>query len=311
MNKIGLVGLTVFSCIVGCLTADSNTRVAATANSADARAMAKIPAWAKVSGEQLTAAKKLGVPVAFANSAGVRFVLIPAGEFMMGSPDDEVGRYKEEGPQHKVRIPKAFYMAIHQTTQGQWKTVMGTTPWKGKDKVHARDGPGYAVNHVCFNDVMDFCAKLGRKDGRSYSLPTEAQWEYACRAGTTTMYFYGDDPGGKKLKQYAWYLDNGWDRPELRHVHKVGVYKPNGWGIYDMLGNVWELCMDAMYPNYDRAPDDGSARTGNDRRVLRGGGLRSTDRRCRVASRYAYHRTHSSYYVGFRIMCAIDSEHAE
>ena len=303
MKKITLVGLAVFCCLVGGLGAERKTNVDG--------GTAKIPAWAKVSKEQIAEAKKLGIPVAFANSAGVKFVLVPAGEFMMGSGDDEVGRYKVEGPQRKVKITKAFYMAIHQLTQGQWKAVMGTTPWKGKGKAHAKDGPDYAVNHVCFNDVMDFCAKLGKKEGRTYRLPTEAQWEYACRAGTTTMYFYGDDPGGKKLKEYAWYLENGWDKKELQHVHKVGVYKPNGWGIYDMLGNVWELCMDAMYPNYEGAPSDERARTGNDNRALRGGGLRSTDRRCRVASRHAYHRTHSSYYVGCRIMCEIKAKKAK
>ena len=300
MVKISFVGLTLSCCFVACGAADRKERAAATVTSG---AQSKIPSWAKVSKEQTAEAKKLGVPVAFANSAGVKFVLIPPGQFMMGSADDEVGRYKVEGPQHKVKIARAFYIAIHQVTQGQWKAVMGATPWKGKS--NAKDGPDNAVNYVCFNDVMAFCAKLGKKDGKSYRLPTEAEWEYACRAGTTTRYFYGDDPGAKKLRQYAWYLDNDWSKHELRHPHKVGVYKPNGWGIYDMLGNVWELCMDAMYPNYEGAPGDGSARVGNDNRALRGGGLRSTDRRCRVASRHAYHRTHSSYYVGCRIACMV------
>jgi len=121
MKKIGLVGLAVFCFLVGGLGAERKADVAV--------ATAKIPAWAKVSKEQLAEAKKLGIPVAFANSTGVKFVLIPAGEFMMGSGDDEPGRYKEEGPRHKVKIAKAFYIAIHQVTQGQWKAVMGARKW--------------------------------------------------------------------------------------------------------------------------------------------------------------------------------------
>ena len=189
----------MFCCFVGCLGADRKGQVAATAASGDARSrpapQTKIPSWSKVSKEQIAAAKKLGVPVAFANAVGMKFVLCPAGEFMMGSADKEVGRYKVEGPQHKVKIAKAFYMSIHQVTQGQWKAVVGSTPWDGK--VHVKNDPSNAVNHVNWNDAVDFCAKLGPKDSKSYRLPTEAQWEYACRAGTTTRYFYGDDPGVK------------------------------------------------------------------------------------------------------------------
>jgi hypothetical protein len=150
-----------------------------------------IPSWAKVSNEQIAEAKKLGIPVAFENGFGVKFVLAPRGEFLMGSADDEVGRYPEEGPQHKVTIGKAYYISIHQTTQGQWKAAMGTTPWDGKRS--AVNNPDHAINHVTWDDAMAFCAKLREKDGRSYRLPGEAEWEYACRAGTTTRYCYGDE----------------------------------------------------------------------------------------------------------------------
>jgi len=317
MLKISLAGLAVLGCFVCCLAADRKEQGGATVNSGDVRAQAtrptrqpKIPSWAKVSKEQLAEANTLGVPVAFANDFGVKFVLVPAGEFMMGSALNEAGRYKEEGPQHKVTIRKAFYMSIHQVTQGQWQAAMGTTPWKGKD--HAKNGPSNAVNHVNWNDATAFCAKLGGKDGRSYRLPSEAQWEYACRAGTTTRFFYGDDLRAEKLGEYAWYIGNIWDKKADRYVHKVGMKKPNAWGLYDMLGNVWELCMDVAHKNYEGAPSDGSAwikngivaTDGTASRGLRGGGLRSTDRRCRVASRYSYAQRASSYYVGFRIMCA-------
>ena len=292
MHTMSLVGLAALCC---CLGGDARSRP---------MPKPQIPSWAKVSKKQIAEAKKLGIPVAFANAVGIKFVLIPAGDFLMGSADKEVGRYPQEGPQHKVKIRSAFYMAIHQLTQAQWKAVMGTTPWDGK--VHAKNGPSHAVNHVCWNDAVDFCTKLGRKDGKSYCLPTEAQWEYACRAGTTTRYSYGDDPGAEKLGQYAWYIGNTWDKEENRYVHKVGLKKPNAWGIHDMHGNVWELCMDAGNQNYKGAPSDDRAwmEDGNTSRALRGGGLRSTARRCRTASRYRYPRTASSYYVGFRISCA-------
>ena len=306
MKKVSLISLTVLCCFVACFAVERKAKVAATSGDAKSQSakQAKLPSWAKVSKAQLAEAKKLGVPVAFANSAGVKFVLIPAGEFMMGSADDEPGRYKVEGPQHKVKIGTPYYMAIHQLTQGQWKAVMGATPWKGKGG--AKDNPDHAVNHVNWNQVMEFCAKMGGKDKKTYRPPTEAEWEYACRAGSTTRFCYGDDLEAKKLGEYAWFMGN-WvtDKPEDRYVRKVGMKKPNAWGIYDMHGNVWELCMDSKYPTYDGAPTDGSAHTGDDSRVLRGGGLRSTDRRCRTASRHAYHRTHSSYYVGSRITCAI------
>jgi formylglycine-generating enzyme required for sulfatase activity len=279
-----------------------------------------VPAWAKVSKKQIAEAAKLGVPVAFENHAGVRFVLVPAGEFMMGSPDDEVGRYKGEGPRHKVTIGKAFYAAIHQCTQGQWKSVMGTMPWKdkdGKNKRAAVDNPSHAINHVCWDDGMAFCAKLGKKDGRTYRLLTEAEWEYACRAGSTTRYCYGDDLKAEKLAEYAWYQKTYFaDGSKSQFMRPVGAKKPNAWGVYDMHGNAWEFCMDVSRPNYEGAPTDGSAwikggpasKDGVLGRVLRGGGPRSTDRRCRTASRYGYPQNVGSYYTGFRIMCEVGAK---
>ena len=274
------------------------------------------PSWAKVSKEQLAEAKKLGVPVAFENAVGIKFVLVPAGEFMMGSADDEEGRYEVEGPQRKVKVRNAFYMAIHQTTKRQWKAAMGTTPWIGEKKHNIGEGPDYPAQYVSWNDAASLCAKLAEKDRRVYSLPTEVQWEYACRAGSTTRYFYGDDPGVKKLSQYAWYLDHGWK--ERQHPKGVGTKKPNAWGIYDMHGNLWEFCLDIAHSDYKGAPSDerawmkGGAAIANKEGVfshsLRGGGMRSTDRRCRTASRYSYPAASSSYYVGFRLSCSIPAK---
>jgi len=285
--------------------------VACVAAAHKAQGQSGVPSWAKVSGEQIAAAKKLGIPVAFANAVGVKFVLVPPGEFMMGSPDDEVGRYPEEGPQHKVTMGKACYISIRQTTQGQWKKIMGTTPWEGKKAVV--NNPAHAVNHVTWDDAMAFCAKLKEKDARSYRLPTEAEWEYACRAGSTTRYCYGDDLKAEKLGEYAWYLKSFMENEDQRHVHKVGVKKPNNWGIHDMHGNAWEFCMDTMHKNYEGAPTDGGAwikdgimrEDGVSSRVVRGGGLRSTDRRVRTASRYSKPQNCGIYYVGFRVVAEV------
>ena len=309
MNKISLVGLVVFSCVVVGLAAERKAKVAATAKTGIAAAQGKIPSWAKVSKEQLAEAKKLGVPVAFANDTGMKFVLAPTGKFMMGSAEDEQGRYPPEGPQHEVTIGKAFYVAIHQVTQGQWESVMGSRPWEGKSG--ARSNPAHVINWVNWDDATGFCAKLSKKEGRTYRLLTEAEWEYACRAGSTTRYCYGDDPKVEKLGEYAWYGKDGWwGRPE-KYLRAPGLKKPNAWGLYDVHGSVWEMCMDIMHPNYEGAPTDGSAwMTGAPKdkepgHPLRGGGSHSSDRRVRSASRHSYPQTAKSHYVGFRVACEI------
>ena len=305
MNKISL---TVFCCLVGCLAAERKAKVAATAKPSVVGLQPASLSWAKVSKEQIAAAKKLGVPVAFENAVGVKFVLVPAGEFMMGSPGDEEGRYEVEGPQHKVKIAKAFYVAIHQVTQGQWKSVMGSRPWKGKSG--AKDDSANVVNWVNWNDATNFCAALKKQDGRSYRLPSEAQWEYFCRAGSATRYFYGDDLKLEKLGDYGWWGKKGWWDRSDKYVRPPGLKKPNAWGIYDVIGSVWEMCMDVMHPNYEGAPADGSAwMTGapGDKEPghpLRGGGSHSDHRRVRSASRHSYRQSAKSHYVGFRVVCS-------
>jgi len=297
MCKIKLVAVPAFCCLVVCLVAAAKP------------AAPKISAWAKVSKVQIAEAKKLGVPVAFENAAGVKFVLAPAGEFMMGSPDDEVGRYPVEGPQHKVKIPKAFYVAIHQVTQGQWKSVMNTKPWKGKHG--AKDDPANVVNSDNWNEATSFCAAMGKKDGWSYRLPSEAEWEYFCRAGSTTRYFYGDDLKLEKLDDYGWWGKKGWWDCSDKYVRPPGLKKPNAWGLYGMIGGVWEMCMDVMHKDYQGAPADGSAwMTGapGDKEAshpLRGGGSHSDHRRVRSASRHSYRQSAKSHYVGFRVCCSI------
>ena len=275
----------------------------------------KLPSWAEVSDEQIAEAKKLGVPVAFVNETGIKFVLAPAGEFLMGSADDEVGRYEVEGPQHRVEIQKPFYVAIHQVTQGQWKSLMGNEPWVGKhsNEYSQANDPANVATWVNWDDATNFCARLTEKDGRPYRLLTEAEWEYSCRAGSTTRFCYGDDLKAEKLSEYAWWGSAEYHKQpkEEKYVRPPGLKKPNNWGLYDVHGMVWEMCLDIMHPNYDGAPTDGRAWMGGaptdkePAHPLRGGGSHSTDRRCRTASRYSYRQSASSHYVGFRVCCQL------
>ena len=215
------------------------------------------------------------------NSIGMKFMLIPAGSFTMGSqisPEEVYKRYggdaswyKDEHPQHKVTISKAFYMQSNEVTQGQWKEIMGANPSDFKDC-----GENCPVENVSWDDAQRFIRRLNEKEGgKKYRLPTEAEWEYACRSGTTTVFSFGDD--GEKLDGYGWYSRNSNGR-----THPVATLKSNSWGLYDMHGNVWEWRQDwyGAYPSSSvvdpTGPSDG------ERRVLRGGSWGSDlpDARC-------------------------------
>ena len=202
----------------------------------------------------------------FTNTFDMTFKEIPAGTFMMGSPEGEPDRDSAEH-QHPVTISKAFYMQTTEVTQGQWKAVMGTEPWKGKSFV--KEGPNYPAVNVSWDDAVAFCKKLSEREGKTYRLPTEAEWEYACRAGTETRWSFGDDE--KVLGDYAWYHKNAWDIDE-RYAHQVALKKPNAFGLYDMHGNVWEWCHDYYGEDYyKQSPEQDPTGPGSGRfRVLRG-----------------------------------------
>jgi formylglycine-generating enzyme len=237
------------------------------------------------------------------NSLDMKFKNIPAGTFMMGSPETEEGRIHDREYLHKVTITKAFYMQTTEVTQAQWKAIMGTEPWKGKEYV--KEGPDYAASYLSWYDAVAYCEKLSEREGKTYRLPTEAEWEYACRAGTETAWSFGNDE--KVLGDYAWYHENAWDIEE-KHAHQVGLKKPNAFGLYDMHGNVGEWCFDCYREDYyKQSPEQDPAGPVGGPRVLRGGSWvlgvrysRSADRLSAVAAGGSFTR------VGFRAVRELD-----
>jgi formylglycine-generating enzyme required for sulfatase activity len=224
----------------------------------------------------------------FTNSIGMEFVLLPSGKFLMGSPKREAGRSDDEDPQHEVTIGEPFYLGKYEVMQGEWKAVMGDNPshFKGDDRL--------PVENVSWNDCQEFIKRLnGKNDGWEYRLPSEAEWEYACRAGTM-----GDYAG--ELDAMAWYGENSGLK-----THPVGEKKANAWGLHDMHGNVWEWCQDGWHKDYNGAPSDGSAREqGSDNlRVLRGGSWFDVARNCRSADRFCLPLV-NRYVNGFRLVAA-------
>jgi formylglycine-generating enzyme required for sulfatase activity len=239
----------------------------------------------------------------FKNSIGMKFVKIPAGNFMMGSrisPQDAAQKYggnvywfKPEHPQHSVEITKPFYMQSTEVTQKQWESVMGENPSTFKDC-----GGDCPVENVSLDKVQEFIRRLNkRSEGQDYRLPTEAEWEYANRAGTKTEFSFGDE--ANMLDGYAWYSDNS----EMQ-THFVGQKKPNAWGLSDIHGNVWEWVEDDFHYTYDGAPSDGSAWIDESRgadHVIRGGSWNNGARRCRSAIRFGVEPSYRSGMVGFRL----------
>jgi len=217
------------------------------------------------------------------NSIGMQFKLLPGGTFTMG----------EGGEAHKVTLTKPFELGVYEVTQEQYQKVMGSNPSGFK-------GPQNPVEQVSWNDAVAFCRKLSelpseKSGGYVYRLPTEAEWEYACRAGTTTTYSFGDSES--ELGAYAWYIDNSG-----RTTHPVGGKKPNAWGLYDMHGNVFEWCQDWLgdYPSGSVTDPTGAA--SGSARVYRGGSWDDYAGSCRSANRYRNSPEFRDDYLGFRVL---------
>ena len=238
------------------------------------------------------------VPKSVTNTIGMELIEIPAGTFTMGSPAGEKGRQANEG-QVAVTLTKPFWLGKTEVTQGQWQKVMGTEPWEGQSFVQAdKDCPTSCVD---WNDATAFCQRLTDTDhtngklpaGEEYRLPTEAEWEYACRAGTTTAFSFGNDE--QQLGNYGWFSGNVFSYP-----HAVGLKKPNPWGLYDMHGNVMEWCSDW----YDRKLSGGTDPVGpggGSRRVHGGGGWGDYPDYCRSADRSSSVPSDRAHDLGFRV----------
>jgi len=213
------------------------------------------------------------------NKVTMKLILIPPGRFIMGSPADEKDRQKCEGPEHAVIISKAFYMGIYTVTQEQYEQVMGKNP-------SAHKGSQCPVEVVSWDDAVDFCNLVSHNSDKMVRLPTEAEWEYACRAGSSTRFHYGEDGVYANLGDYAWYDENAWQAGE-KHAHPVGQKIPNQWGLYDMHGNIYQWCADLYLDGYYADAmriDPVGPKTGNGR-VMRGGDYYHWGWLCRSASR--------------------------
>ncbi|MFT5327608.1 MAG: sulfatase activating formylglycine-generating enzyme, partial [Planctomycetaceae bacterium] len=164
-------------------------------------------------------------PGVAANSIGMKLKLIPAGEFLMGSPSGQLNRQANEHS-HVVRITKPFYLQTTEVTQRQWQSVMGTEPWSGQALI--KTGSSFPATFVSWDDAMEFCRKLSVAEGKTYRLPTEAEWEYACRAGSVRAFCFGSHE--VFMKNYAWFRGNAW-LSGLKHAHGVEQKQPNDWGL--------------------------------------------------------------------------------
>lgn len=253
------------------------------------------------------------------NSIGMRLALIPAGEFDMGAPETEARSRIDERPVHKVRISTPFLLGIYEVTQAEYEKVMGVNPsyfspaGPGKSKVANLNAHQLPVEQVSWDDCVAFCEKLSalpeeKAAGRAYRLPTEAEWQYSCRAGTTGPFYTGLSLGATDAN-FNGNFPYG-DAPRglyLGRTSVVGSYKPNAFGLYDMHGNVAELTADRYGRHYYKdspAADPKGPESGNDRVVL--GGSWGTDAaRCRSAFRRSNATSGKAYYFGFRVACNV------
>ena len=220
----------------------------------------------------------------------LEMVKVPGGEFLMGSPEREKGRYESESPQHLVTVLQ-FWMGKYPVTQTQYRAVMGENP-----SLFTENGANRPVEWVSWNDAVSFCQRLSDRMGQEYRLPSEAEWEYACRAGTETSYYFGESISKEQVNCNGWY----------GQTTDVGRFPPNAFGLHDMHGNVFEWCLDHWHDGYEGAPTDGSAWLSHDEktpRVIRGGSWADDPRNCRSAYRFGDNPGNRDLSFGFRVVC--------
>ncbi len=243
------------------------------------------------------------------NSIGMKLVYIPPGSFKMGSSrsavqlareyDRKERYFTDEFPQHQVHISEGFWMGQTEVSQGQYKSVMNAQPWSGKQYV--REFANNPAVYVTWDEAAEFCTKLSQQEGEIYRLPTEAEWEYACRAGTTTRFSFGDSDSS--LDDYAWFHDNAY-AVDQRYAHPVGQKKPNPWSLYDMHGNVWEWCSDCYeHDYYSKSPSvDPKGPPRGAYRSLRGGSWSYLVVNLRCSVRVGYVPVLRGNAIGFRVV---------
>jgi uncharacterized protein (TIGR02996 family) len=253
------------------------------------------------------------LPKRFLNSIGMELVLIPAGSFWMGTPETEKGRSADEGPMHEVTLSRPCYFGVFAVTQGQYEAVMGVNP----SRFHrgANGGPDHPVDRVAWTKAGEFCRRLSdlpeeAEHGRKYRLPTEAEWEYACRAGdcSSPAFYFGDTVSSRLANFDGSFPFGGADAgPFLERTTRVGSYPPNGWGLYDMHGNVWNWCSDWYGADYyqkspacdPQGPDHGEFR------ILRGGAWYFDGRICRSGYRCSHTTDDGNERMGFRVVMTL------
>ncbi len=249
------------------------------------------PSLRSVHGSQVEYSE-ITIPISLPQEAQqLRMVWIEPGTFVMGSPSDEEGRYDNES-QHRVTLTEGFYMSVYEVTQAQWESVVGSNPAKYQ-------GMNRPVEQISWNDCQDFIEQLDEQIPEyTFRLPTEAEWEYACRADTQTRYYWGNDPDLEFIEDYCWYQQNS-----ESHTYDVGQKTPNSWRLHDMSGNVWEWCQDWLSDYPDSHQYDPTGPNNGSRRIIRGGGYTSENRMCRSANRTGEPPGDDSWDdLGFRII---------
>jgi formylglycine-generating enzyme required for sulfatase activity len=296
-----------------------------------------VTGWWSLVALPVASQREEGPEKALTNSVGMKLVLIPAGKFQMGSPATEAEREDKE-VLHEVTISKPFYMGVYEVTQAEYAKGVGNpqeggkrNPWNNGARFREGQGggPDHPMENVQWDQAIEFCKRLSAlpaemKAGRHYRLPTEAEWEYACRAGTSSPFHQGKSLSSKEANFNGNFpYGDAALAPYLRRTSKVGSYKPNAWGLYDMHGNVSEWCIDWYDPDYykkspradPKGPDNGVVPTGYKNRgtpgeglfyrVIRGGSWMDEGRGCRSAYRFRAMPNEPYQLIGFRVVCEV------